>query len=64
MPNSYEDKIKQQAQPCLEAGVQVIAGFIAQPLGATTGRIGGLGPSSVGGMKISRQNRAAEEAGL
>jgi hypothetical protein len=31
MPNSYEDKIKQQAQPYLEAGEPVIAGFIAQP---------------------------------
>jgi len=64
MPNSYEDKIKRQAQPYLEAGEQVIAGFIAQPRGATTARIGGLGPSPVGGMRISRQNRAADGAGL
>ena len=64
MPNSYEDKIKQQAQPYLEAGEQVIAGFIAQPRGATTAGYGGLGPGSVGGMKISRQNRAAQDAGL
>ncbi len=64
MANSYEDKIKQQAQPYLEAGEQVIAAFIAQPRGATAARIGGLGPSSVGGMRISRQNRAAENAGL
>ncbi len=64
MPNSYEDKIKQQAQPYLETGEHVRAAFIAQPRGATTARIGGLGPSSIGGRKISGQNRAAEQAGL
>jgi hypothetical protein len=64
MPNSYEDKIKEQAQRHLEAREHVIAAFIAQPRGATTARIGGLGPSSIGETKISRQNRAAEQAGL
>jgi hypothetical protein len=64
MSDTYEDKIKQQAQPYLVAGEHVIAGFVAQPRGATTARIGGLGPGSVGGMKVSRQNGAAERAGL
>ncbi len=64
MPNSYEDKLKQQAQPYLETGEHVRAAFIAQSRGATTARIGGLGPGSIGGRKISRQNRAAEQAGL
>lgn len=64
MPNSYEDKIKEQAQPHLEAREHVMAAFIAQPRGATTARLGGVGPSSIGGTKIGRQNRAAEQAGL
>lgn len=64
MPNSYEDKIKEQGQPYLEAGERVIAAFIAQPRGATTARIGGLGPSSIAGTKLGRQNHAAHEAGL
>lgn len=64
MPNSYEDKIKEQGQPYLEAGEHLIAAFIAQPRGATAARIGGLGPSSIAGTKINRQNHAAHEAGL
>ena len=64
MPNSYEDKIKEQGQPYLEAGERVIAAFIAQPRGATTARIGGLGPSSIAGTKLGRQNHAAHQAGL
>jgi hypothetical protein len=64
MANSHENKIKQQAQPYLEAGEQLIAAFVAQPRGATTARIGGLGAGSVGGMEISRQHRAGEQAGL
>ena len=61
---SYEDKIKEQAQPYLEAGERVLAAFIARPRGATTAGVGGLGPGSIGGMKIAKQNRAAQDAGL
>jgi hypothetical protein len=64
MPTSYEDKIKEQAQPYLDAGEHVLAAFVAQPRGATTAKMGGLGPGAIGGMKTSKQKRAAEEAGL
>jgi hypothetical protein len=64
MPTSYEDKIKQQAEPYLDAGEHVIAAFIAQPRGATTANLGGLGPGTVGGMKVSKQSRTAQDAGL
>lgn len=64
MPRSYEDKIKQQAQSYLDAGEHVIAAFIAQPRGATTANMGGLGPASIGRRKISQQRGAAEQAGL
>jgi len=61
---SYEDKIKEQAQPYLEAGERVLAAFIARPRGATTAGAGGLGPGIIGGMKIAKQSRAAQDAGL
>lgn len=64
MPRSSEDKIKQQAQAYLDTGEHVIAAFIAQPRGATTANMGGLGPASIGRRKISQHKRAAEEAGL
>jgi hypothetical protein len=64
MPVSYEEKIKEQAEPYLDDGEQVLAAFIARPRGATTAMVGGIAPQSIGGMKIDRQKRAAEEAGL
>ncbi len=64
MPKSYEDKIKQQAQAYLDAGEHVTAAFIAQPRGATTANMGGLGPASIGRRKIGQQKRGAEQAGL
>jgi hypothetical protein len=64
MPVSYEDKIKEQARPYLEAGEQVLAAFVARPRGATTASVGGLAPGAIGGMKIAKQKHAAGEAGL
>jgi hypothetical protein len=64
MPVSYEDKIKEQARPYLEAGEDVLAAFMARPRGTTTAGAGGLGAGAMGGMKAARQKRAAEEAGL
>jgi vacuolar-type H+-ATPase catalytic subunit A/Vma1 len=61
---SYEDKIKEQAQPYLLAGERVLAAFIARPRGATTAAVGGLGAGLAGGRKIGQQNQAAQEAGL
>ena len=63
MPVSYEDKIKEQARPYLEAGEQVLAAVIARPRGATTAGVGGLGAGAIG-SKVARQNRAADGAGL
>jgi hypothetical protein len=64
MPASYEDKIKEQARPYLQAGEHVLAAFMARPRGATTAGAGGLGPGAIGGMRTARQKRAAGEAGL
>jgi hypothetical protein len=64
MPVSYEDKIKEQAQRYLEADEHVLAAFVARPRGATTAGAGGLGAGAIGGMKVARQKRGAEEAGL
>jgi hypothetical protein len=64
MPTSYEDKIKEQARPYLDAGEHVLAAFVAQARGATTAEMGGVGPSAIGSMKTGKQRRAAEEAGL
>jgi hypothetical protein len=64
MPVSYEEKIKEQARPYLEAGEQVLAAVIARPRGATTAGAGGLGAGAVGGGKVARQQRAADGAGL
>jgi hypothetical protein len=61
---SYEEKIKEQAQPYLAAGEHVLAALVARPRGATTAAAGGLGPGAIGGMKTAKQKRAAEEAGL
>ena len=61
---SYEDKIKEQAQPYLQDGERVLAAFIARPRGATTAGAGGLGPGMAGGRKVSQQDRAAKDAGL
>jgi hypothetical protein len=60
---SYEDKIKEQAQPFLGDGERVLAAFIARPRGATTAGAGG-GAGMIGGRKVGAQNRAAQEAGL
>lgn len=64
MPVSYEDKIKEQARPYLEAGEHVLAAFMARPRGATTAGAGGLGPGAIGGRKTAREKRAAGQAGL
>jgi hypothetical protein len=64
MATSYEDKIKEQAQQYLAAGESVLAAFVARPRGATTAGTGGLGAGGIGGMKIAKQKRAAEDAGL
>jgi hypothetical protein len=64
MSVSYEDKIKEQARPYLQAGEHVLAAFMARPRGATTAGAGGLGAGAIGGMKTAGQKRAAEEAGL
>jgi hypothetical protein len=61
---SYEDKIKEQAQPYLTAGERVLAAFIARPRGATTAAAGGLAGSLAGGRKIAKQRQAASEAGF
>jgi hypothetical protein len=61
---SYEDKIKEQAQPFLQPGERVLAAVIARPRGATQVNAGGLGGSIVGGRKITQQDRAAEDAGF
>jgi hypothetical protein len=59
MPTSYEDKLKEQARPYLGVGEHVLAAFVAQPRGATTAKMAGLGPGAIGGMKTSKQKRAA-----
>ena len=64
MPVSYEEKIKEQARPYLEAGEQVLAAVIARPRGATTAGAGGLAAGAFGGGKVARQKRAADGAGL
>jgi hypothetical protein len=42
----------------------VLAAFVAQARGATTAKMGGVGPSAIGSMKTGKQRHAAEEAGL
>jgi hypothetical protein len=64
MSTSYEDKIKEQAEPYLEPGERVLAAFIAQPRGANMARAGGLAPSAIGGRKVKEARRAAEASGL
>jgi hypothetical protein len=64
MAMSYEDKIKEQAQPYLAADERVLAAFIARPRGATMAGAGGLGPGTIGGMKIAKEQRGAQDAGL
>jgi hypothetical protein len=64
MATSYEDKIKEQAQPYLESGERVLAAFIGQPRGATTAKMGGVAPGVICGTKTGKQERAAGEAGL
>jgi hypothetical protein len=61
---SYEDKIKEQAQPYLVAGERVLAAFIARPRGATAAGAGGLAGGLAGGRTITRQKQAASGAGL
>ena len=64
MSTSYEDKIKEQAEPYLEPGERVLAAFIAQPRGANMATAGGLAPSAIGGRKVKEARRAAEASGL
>jgi hypothetical protein len=64
MSTSYEDKIKEQAEPYLEPGERVLAAFIAQPRGANMAGAGGLAPSAIGGRKVKEARRAAEASGL
>jgi hypothetical protein len=62
---SYEDKIKDQAQPYLLEGERVLAAFIARPKGAAMqNAVGGVVGNLVGGRKAVRQTRVAREAGL
>jgi hypothetical protein len=64
MPISYEDKIKEQAGPHIDAGERVIAAFIAQPRGGTMAKVGGMAPGAIAGRKIKQERRAAEAGGL
>jgi hypothetical protein len=64
MSTSYEDKIKEQAEPYLEPGERVLAAFIAQPRGANMAGAGGLAPSAIGGRKVKEARRAAKASGL
>jgi hypothetical protein len=64
MATSYEDKIKEQAQPLLEANEHVLAAIVAQPRGGTTAKMGGLAPQLIGQMKTGKQKNAAADAGL
>jgi hypothetical protein len=64
MATSYEDKIKDQAQPLLDEGEHIVAAFVAQARGGTTAKMGGLAPAAIGHMKTGKQHRAGEEAGL
>jgi len=48
----------------MDAGEHVLAAFVAQARGATTAKMGGVGPSAIGSMKTGKQRHAAEEAGL
>src|ERR1700722_19887260 len=64
MAVSYEDKIKEQSQPYLEPGERVLAAIVARPRGTTTAMAGGLGAGAIGGRKIAKQNRTAEQGGL
>ncbi len=61
---SYEDKLKDQAQPYLEPGEQVLSAIIAQPRGTTTARAGGNAGSVFGGRSIKRARNAGAETGL
>jgi hypothetical protein len=61
---SYEEKIRDQAQPHPEAGEHVLSAFIARPRGSTTAGAGGVVGSLVGGRKITRERRGAEDGGL
>jgi hypothetical protein len=64
MSASYEDKIKEQANPYLEPGERVLAAFITQPRGTNMAMVGGLAPSALGGRKVKETRRAAEAGGL
>ncbi len=64
MSNSFEDKIKEQAESYLDPGERVLAAFIAQPRGANMATAGGLAPSAIGGRKVKEARRAAEAGGL
>jgi hypothetical protein len=62
MATSYEDKIKEQAQPHLDAGEHVLAAIVAQPRGGTTAKLGGVAPMMIGHHQTGKQRDAAEEA--
>jgi hypothetical protein len=61
---SYEEKIKEQAQPFLDAGEAVVSAFIARPRGATTAGAGGVAAGAIGGRKVAKEKYAAADAGL
>jgi len=61
---SYEDKIKEQAEPFLDPGERVLAAIIAQPRGTTTALSAGMVVSAIGGRKVRAQRQLAESAGL
>ena len=61
---SYEDKIKEQAEPFLDPGERVLAAIIAQPRGTTTALSAGMVVSAIGGRKVRAQRQLADSAGL
>jgi len=61
---SYEDKIKEQAEPFLDPGERVLAAIIAQPRGTTTALSAGMAVSAIGGRKVRAQRQLADSAGL
>lgn len=64
MPNSYEDKIKEQAKPYLEPDERVLAAFITRPRGTNVAMAGGLAPAAIGGRKVKDAREAAQARGL
>jgi hypothetical protein len=64
MASDFGPQLKEEAQPFLESGEEILASIVAQPRGTSNSKVGGVAPQAIGGAWAGKSRKTAEQAGL